>query len=733
MEATGLPGGAARRPAGELVVINGRQSGARRPLAGPTTFLGSGPASDVRLNVESVEPLHCVLALGIDGLTIRDLGSRQGTYVNGQRIRAATLQDGDHLTVGLFRFRVALAHGITPTGEDEQRAAQRIQVAAVVAQQAALDEEEAKLAQRRTDLQQQEVQLAARLEEQRLGVQLLAERTRSERDAWQRDKAEFERYFEQRQRELGQLQEATTREGEKARAQRERLARLFQRMRLRWKTRWEVEQRRVEQLDAKLRHEAAALERRRVELDRRQETIERTLRALNTERELGSRRLYERNECLGKDRARWQRRRLRERAALRLRLRELDQAGQKIAEARAVLVQEKEAWERQRQELAQELHGLNTRAAHQRRKIEEQQHELERLEAARSEPRQPSETPQAPAQATTAPSASESEQTLMRLAGDLADQRAQLLEHWDRLAHTQAEWQARRDLVATELEALAGRLTRREQELQAREQTLNSADADCRQRRQEIEAQRQQVQVWRARLQTREQMLEAEQQQLHEEARQRLAWADTQLAELAELRTRWDARCARETDQVRSVLAAANALRQEVAELRHDWLQRRQQLDAQRRGLAEKALAVEQFRQEVTLRARDPESAKRIERLRRLWLTQNAAHIRTAREEREALRGELTRLDERRDETLQATGQLAALQQELGERQRNVEHHEMLQGVRLGRLEQELRDSESRRDRAERRLQELHEEVERIAQSLLGDPEPPLLPFERAA
>lgn len=732
MEATGQPSGPSRRPAGELVVINGRQSGARRPLAGPTTFLGSGPASDIRLNVESVEPLHCVLAAGPDGLTIRDLGSRQGTYVNGQRVRAAALQDGDHLAIGPFRFRVALPRGAVLDGNDEVRAAQRIQVAAVAAQQAALDEEEVKLVQRRSDLQQQEEQLAARLEEQRLGVQQLAEHTRLERDTWQRDKAEFEQYFEQRQRELTQLQDTVTHDREKVHAERDRLARLYQRMRLRWKTRWAAEQQRVDQLDARLRQESAALERRRAELVGRSESVERTLRALNTERELGERRLYERSEGLGKDRRRWLRRRLRERTALRLRLRELEQAGRKLTEARVVLVQEKEAWEKQRQELAQELFGLNTRAAHQRRKIEEQQRELDRQQRGPSQ-QLPALVTSPPVTPVVAADENSPEWLLVRLAGELADQRAQLLEHWDRLAGAQAEWQARRDLAATELEALAGRLDRREQELDSREQALAGGDVEYRQRRQEAEAMCQQVQLWRVRLQAREQALEAEQRHLLDEARQRLTWADEQLVELAELRTRWSDRHEHEVAKVRAALTDAETLRQELAQLRHDWLPRRQQLDAQRRGLAEKALAIEQYRQEVTLRARDPESAKRIERLRRLWLTQNADQIRTARGERDALRDELARLDERHAEALRAIGQLASLQQDLTERQRNVEHREALHSVRMGRLEQELRDSAARRDHAEQRLRELHDEVERMAQALLSDPEPPVLPFERAA
>ena len=48
-------------PAGELIVQNGRQAGVRRPVRAPLTLIGRAPGCDIRLNVESVHPLHCAL------------------------------------------------------------------------------------------------------------------------------------------------------------------------------------------------------------------------------------------------------------------------------------------------------------------------------------------------------------------------------------------------------------------------------------------------------------------------------------------------------------------------------------------------------------------------------------------------------------------------------------------------------------------------------------------------
>ena len=88
------------REAGVLVLQTGRQAGARRPLGVPTTFVGRGQGCDIRLNVDGVDSLHCLLVSSPDGVQIRDLDSADGTYVNGTRTEQALLRDGDIVKVG---------------------------------------------------------------------------------------------------------------------------------------------------------------------------------------------------------------------------------------------------------------------------------------------------------------------------------------------------------------------------------------------------------------------------------------------------------------------------------------------------------------------------------------------------------------------------------------------------------------------------------------------------------
>src|SRR6266542_666968 len=80
MESVNLQQDTPKTGVGELVLLNGRQAGMRRPLNVPTTFIGRGVDCDVRLNMDGIDPLHCLLALGTAGLQLRDLNSASGTF-----------------------------------------------------------------------------------------------------------------------------------------------------------------------------------------------------------------------------------------------------------------------------------------------------------------------------------------------------------------------------------------------------------------------------------------------------------------------------------------------------------------------------------------------------------------------------------------------------------------------------------------------------------------------------
>ena len=69
-------------------------------------ILGRGAESALRLTDRWASRRHCRLDQ-LDGrLVVRDLGSRHGTLVNGQKVDQSPLMPGDRLTVGISNFRV---------------------------------------------------------------------------------------------------------------------------------------------------------------------------------------------------------------------------------------------------------------------------------------------------------------------------------------------------------------------------------------------------------------------------------------------------------------------------------------------------------------------------------------------------------------------------------------------------------------------------------------------------
>jgi DNA-binding CsgD family transcriptional regulator len=76
-------------------VIEGRQ------------VLGRSPWCDFRLNHPTVSSRHAELLLCGESLSVRDLGSRNGTYLDDMRIERATLDVGQSLRLGLVILQVA--------------------------------------------------------------------------------------------------------------------------------------------------------------------------------------------------------------------------------------------------------------------------------------------------------------------------------------------------------------------------------------------------------------------------------------------------------------------------------------------------------------------------------------------------------------------------------------------------------------------------------------------------
>jgi pSer/pThr/pTyr-binding forkhead associated (FHA) protein len=75
--------------------------------AGTNKTLGRAVPADFIVDAALISRVHCRLDAGNrDGLGVEDLGSTNGTIVNGERVERALLQTGDVLTIGRVTFTV---------------------------------------------------------------------------------------------------------------------------------------------------------------------------------------------------------------------------------------------------------------------------------------------------------------------------------------------------------------------------------------------------------------------------------------------------------------------------------------------------------------------------------------------------------------------------------------------------------------------------------------------------
>jgi len=74
-------------------------------VLGPTSTIGRSEESQIVLLDPGVSRAHAVIEIGRGQAVVRDLGSTNGTFVNGRRIDRERLRDGDELRLGNTRMR----------------------------------------------------------------------------------------------------------------------------------------------------------------------------------------------------------------------------------------------------------------------------------------------------------------------------------------------------------------------------------------------------------------------------------------------------------------------------------------------------------------------------------------------------------------------------------------------------------------------------------------------------
>jgi pSer/pThr/pTyr-binding forkhead associated (FHA) protein len=99
----------------KLIVLAGAKVGTEIPLKKDEFFIGRAKECTLRAGSEAISRRHCSITRSGDVWSVQDLKSRNGTYVNDQRIEQSTpLAPGDELRVGPLKFRVDARDAAVP-------------------------------------------------------------------------------------------------------------------------------------------------------------------------------------------------------------------------------------------------------------------------------------------------------------------------------------------------------------------------------------------------------------------------------------------------------------------------------------------------------------------------------------------------------------------------------------------------------------------------------------------
>jgi chromosome segregation ATPase len=623
------------------------------------------------------------------------------------------------------------------------REALRIQVAAVAAQQAALTEAEIRIEQRRTALEQQERQLAAHLEEKRCRLVALRDDAHTAQDTLGKERQAYEQRVAEVMRRLATARQELAADRRQADAERRRLQGLHRRLKQRYHRHWAAERAAAVRREAAVAEQVRALERQREQLHQEQATLADARLRFNGEVELGRRQLQEERDAVRQ-----------EQAAVRQRAEELAAREAACAAVEQKLAAERRQWEVGRQQREVEAGGLERRIGNQRQKIQEQEREVARLEAtARSLRRarsasdglaapagNPAPTAGAivlpsaePAAGATGPRAEASPGhfvvSLEQIAGELADQRLYLAEQMERLAQARQRWQHDREAAATELEALGIALQQREALLRAREETLAPEREALGRQAEELARNQRELDVRQALAATAAAEWEGARDRLLAGIRCREAFLNQRLIELSQLRQLWDARRRRQVLGIRRRRAVCEELRREYAAQRTECLTREALLAQEQRALAERALALEQYRQTFIARTPDPKAAdKRLKQLRGRWAAQFASAKQILVRERRLLEAETARLEEYARQLGQQADDLDRRETELAGQEASREEERLVLETGQARLRQELATLQRQREHYEHQVAQLRDEVDRLARLLLEESDAPASP-----
>ncbi|MFL5244394.1 MAG: hypothetical protein ACJ8FY_20025 [Gemmataceae bacterium] len=618
----------------------------------------------------------------------------------------------------------------------EEWQALRIQVAAVAAQQAGLIEEDCALEQKRTALIRQEEQLAAHFEARDQRLLHKQDRIRSEQQRLTEEQQAWKLQQKADRAQLAKERQAAQAAERQAQADRRQLQTLRRRLYKRWKRNFAAEQTRLRTLETKLQQQRSALEIEANRLRKERDALARDRLAFNTAGELSKRELLEGWSTLHQLQRQQEDRRNSELADLDNRTKALDEREAALIWKERLLVDQKRRWQEKQASLAKEAAGLENRVRNHRCRLLDTQNA-----SAISEPvLQPAFEPTPSTHGLPVEpdflgvEAKHQLIELGRTAAVLSDQRLILFEHMGRLLNVWQSWHAEHQNIETELRKVAGQLVQREQRVADRESALEDLARNLQYREVALRQAENQAEAEKAYVCASEAKLEKDRDALLIDMHSQEIQISARQARLTELRRRWLKRRREELDQIENELARLFELRDHYSATLAANSDRSATLERQARRLAEKALALEEYRLEIAGQA--PEAAraeKRIRHLRRQWAKLFAVSERNLLRERRLLSDEAVHQNRLAKNLEIQADDLAVREAYLSVRMTEWECGKLKTVDAAAKWEADVQSLQSHLRLSNRQTTHLKDELERLALVLLGDDKHPALSLMRAA
>jgi predicted component of type VI protein secretion system len=96
-----------------LKILHGSNAGKEVKIPTPKCLIGRGDDCHLKPQSDAISRKHCVIITTDTEVVVRDLNSRNGTFVNGERVgEESILLSGDQLRVGPLEFEMVIEHSV---------------------------------------------------------------------------------------------------------------------------------------------------------------------------------------------------------------------------------------------------------------------------------------------------------------------------------------------------------------------------------------------------------------------------------------------------------------------------------------------------------------------------------------------------------------------------------------------------------------------------------------------